>query len=190
MIHAFLIDTASGQTEQRVSAPSEAFLDVSPYGAGKAFALFDPTLGDIEDFETELAGGTVNIVPRTIDPAQQLAIAQIALGERVRQLRDSAEWGGCMTPYGPIDTDPDSQRKIGGGSTAALAMGTAFAKEWRMADNTLVTLDAAKMIEIGLIVVSHVDACQTRKNALDAEIGAAETLADLEAINVTAGWPA
>lgn len=108
----------------------------------------------------------------------------------VKAKRDACEQAGCQTPYGPIDTNPDSQRKVGGGSTAALALGASFSKKWRMADNSYQVLDAAKMIEVGLLVVAHVDACQQRKNDLDEAIEEATTLAELDLIDIESGWPA
>lgn len=120
---------------------------------------------------------------------RDLAAAKTALSAAVKAKRDAVEWSGCATPHGPIDTDPDSQRKIGGGSTAALVLGAAFSKDWRMSDDTIVTLDNEQMIAVGLYVVAHVDACQQRKNALDAEIEAATTLAELDAIDIESGWP-
>lgn len=143
----------------------------------------------VADWSVTLENDAPVPVPFTSSLARRLARTKIEMLERVRGKRNDVEWSGCQTPYGRIDTDPDSQRKVGGGATAALALGASFTKEWRMADNSLVTLDAAKMIEVGLIVVAHVDACQQRKNDLDAHINAAATIAELEAIDVEAGWP-
>lgn len=41
----------------------------------------------------------------------------------------------------------------------------------------------------GLVVMARVDACQQRKNTLDAMVEAATTLADLAVIPVDEGWP-
>jgi hypothetical protein len=132
---------------------------------------------------------TVTMVNGVPTPTVLIDAARAALRRNVRELRDIAEWSGVGTPYGPVDTDTDSQRKLSGASTAALALGASFSKEWRMADNTLVVFDAAQMIEVGLIVVAHVDACQQRKNELDAAIGAATDLDALALIDIEAGWP-
>lgn len=137
-----------------------------------------------------LVEGEVSVVPFVPAMDRQIARKRADLLQQVKARRDATEWAGCTTPYGVIDTDPDSQRKIGGGSTAALALGGSFSTDWRMADNTVATFDAAAMIEAGLLVVAHINACQRRKNELDALIAAAETLADLEAIDIEAGWPA
>lgn len=135
--------------------------------------------------EGMFAGGTLVAVAD-----YELVAAKANLRAQIKTLRDAREWGGCMTPVGKIvDTDPDSQRKLGGASTAALALGAQFSKKWRFKDDTKVTLDAQAMIGVGLSVVAHVDACQQRKNELDAAVDAAATMADLQAINISAGWP-
>ena len=49
-----------------------------------------------------------------------LADARAIAWERARRYRDSVAEGGCDTPRGRVDTDPDSQRKINGAVTGAL----------------------------------------------------------------------
>jgi hypothetical protein len=119
----------------------------------------------------------------------ELSIAKAAFGERIKDKRNAVERAGCATPYGRIDTDADSQRKIGGASTMALALGTQFTMSWRMADNSIVTLNASQMIEVGVAAAQYVAACQANKNALDAAVQAATSVADLDAIDIEAGWP-
>lgn len=108
---------------------------------------------------------------------------------RVRALREQHETGGLTTPFGPIETDAESQRKISGAVVMAMLGGAAFSIDWRMANNAIVTLNATDMSNLGVLVGQHVSACQYRKNDLDAAIGAAATLAEIEAIDAEAGWP-
>lgn len=107
----------------------------------------------------------------------------------VRNLRDLAEWGGCNTSGGRVDSDPESQRKTNGSVTMALIAGAAFSIEWRMADNSVVTFNHDQMIAVGVALGLHVSACQNRKNELDAAIDAASSETTLAAIDLTAGWP-
>jgi hypothetical protein len=123
------------------------------------------------------------------DLQKQLAIAKREAGVRVKELRDRSECGGLLTPFGPIDTDADSQRKLVGAVAAAQILGATFSIDWRMADDSLVSFDAAQMIAVGLSVVTHVSSCQQRKNELDAAITNAADIAALDAIDITAGWP-
>lgn len=117
------------------------------------------------------------------------AIARARLKQAIKELRNQADWGGCDTPSGRIDSDAASQLKINGAVSLALVLGESFTVNWRMSDNSIVTLDAPAMIAIGIAVATKVAACQLRKNALDAEVAAAETLEDLAAIDIYSGWP-
>ena len=118
-----------------------------------------------------------------------MSVVKARMFARVKSLRDARETGGLVTPYGPLDTDPDSQRKISGSVVMAMLGGAGFTIEWRMADNTLVSLDATGMSTLGVLVGQHVRQCQTRKNELDAAIGAATTPEELNAIDLEAEWP-
>lgn len=118
-----------------------------------------------------------------------LVALKAAASERVKVLRERAKDGGVVTPFGPIQTDPDSRTNINGAVQMATILGAAFSVEWRMADDNLVVLDAAAMVNLGLLIGQHVSACQYRKNELDAAIAAAATAAELDAIDLEAGWP-
>ncbi len=118
-----------------------------------------------------------------LEPAKRATL------ERVKALREKAKDGGIVTSWGPLETDPDSRTNINGAVQMATILGPQFSIVWRMRDNSEVTLNAAQMIQLGLLVGQHVSACQYRKNELDAAIAAAATAAELEAIDLEAGWP-
>lgn len=126
---------------------------------------------------------------RAIDPVEALAAAKMMKRQSVRQLREMAEWSGCMTPAGRVDSDPESQRKIGGAVQMAMIIVDDFTIDWRMQDNSIVTLDVAAMIAMGLVVGQHVSACQQRKNVLDGLIDDAGTMEELDSIDIAGGWP-
>lgn len=145
----------------------------------------------------KLADGT-RVFPEGYDPADLTEItdgdllgdAKAVAYAQVKSLREQHKDGGIMIPgIGPIETDPDSRTNINGAVQMATILGASFSIDWRCADNTVATLDAAGMIQMGLLVGQHVAACQYRKNELDAAINAATTLAELEVINPGAGWP-
>jgi len=146
------------------------------------------TLADVETILTSPAapfdGGV--IVP---DETATLDSQKARKHAEVKMTRDTKEWSGVLTPSGLIDSDPDSQRKISGAVSAAIVIGDTFSREWRMKDNSVVTLDKTDMITVGLTVMQHVSACQDKKNALDAQIDAVSTIEDLQAIDITTGWP-
>lgn len=118
-----------------------------------------------------------------------LASKRLALSSAVKRKRDAVEGGGCDTPVGRVDTDLRSQVKIHGAVTMAALAGDLYTVNWRMADNSVVPLSASEVTAMGVAVGQFIADCQARKNTLDAAIAAAETLAELDAIEVGEGWP-
>lgn len=118
-----------------------------------------------------------------------LAVAKVH--DRIRALRDAIDVGGCETPFGRIDTSDKSKIKLTGSVVMASALGAAYSDEWRMADDTLLPIDAAKIVALGTAVGQFVSACQGRKNALDEAVAAvaADDFDALAAININTGWP-
>lgn len=113
--------------------------------------------------------------------------------ELVKARRDQAEWSGCNTALGRVDTDPDSQRKTGGAVQMAMiaqAAGAPFAIDWTMQDNSTVSHDAAAMIAMGVAVGQHVAACHEAALAKRAAIDTATTPEDVTAVDIESGWPA
>lgn len=186
---AFLVDTVTGETLQRLTA-----------GTGTAFNMdlpegqaVIPYMGDddIEALETYL-DGTLQLRPRTIDAALLFTIAKIDMREAVMRRRDRAEFSGCNTLLGRMDTDADSQRKINGSVTMALiaqAAGQPFSIDWTMADNSTVAHDGPAMIAAGVAVGMHVSACHENALALKAAVDAAADVVALAAIDIEEGWP-
>jgi hypothetical protein len=120
---------------------------------------------------------------------------------KVRNRRDQVRDGGCLVEIQGgtcrVETDATSRVNISGSvvmAMLALQGSEDFATDWRMADNSIVALDAADMIRLGKTVATFVEAGQRRKNELDALIatiaqGATEEeIADIEA-QVLADWP-
>lgn len=110
----------------------------------------------------------------------------------VKARRDQAEWAGCATALGRVDTDPDSQRKVSGSVQMAMiaqAAGAPFSIEWTMQDNSSVDHDAPAMILMGVAVGQHVAICHAIAVAKRAEIEAAVDAAAIGAVDVEGGWP-
>lgn len=134
-----------------------------------------------------LEGGTIVDEPiGTLDQAKVLA------RQAVLAARDRAEFGGCETAFGRVDTKAESQRKAGGAVQMAMiaqAASAPFTIGWTMADNTTIALDADGMIDVGLAIGQHVNACHGHGLGLKDLIDAAETVEDIAAINIKTGWP-
>lgn len=127
-----------------------------------------------------------------------LAYQRAILGYLARTNRDEAQSGGCTVTVGGetkrIETDLPSRLNVSGAVSLAIVSGDAFSMDWRMADNSIVTLNSADMIAMGAAVGQFVSACQFRKNELDAITDAyTEVLSDedFEAAKAETetGWP-
>jgi len=124
------------------------------------------------------------------DEAFEIAGRKAHLHQKVKAARDQRKNAGLVTTFGTVQTDLDSRLNLTGAVSMASILGASFAIDWRMADDTIVPLDAAQMTQLGLLVGGFVSDCQAAKNQLDAAIGSAATVEQLEAIDVDAGWPA
>lgn len=106
----------------------------------------------------------------------------------IKERREAAQLGGCMTPLGRVDTDPASQLKVAGSVQMAMLAqlaGAPFSVEWTMQDNSVVAHDAAAMIAMGLAVGQHVAACHEAAVARRLQLEAATTPEEIEAVT----WP-
>lgn len=134
--------------------------------------------------------------PQSVDPRSLLTLDGLKdlRWHEVKQNRDWRIDGGCDVPgIGRFDTDVLSRSNINGAVTGAFmakSAGAPFAVNWKLANNSLAELDADQMIMVGQTVLAHVSTCHARSQALGLLIAAAETIADLEAIDIEEGWPA
>lgn len=114
------------------------------------------------------------------------------IGEMLRVFREQKIDGGAPTPFGVADSDLGSRTNIIGTAVGALLMGKlgqAFSTIWKMQDKSLVPMDETQFFTMALSVLLYVNNCHTRARELEAEIIAATNMAELLAIDVTAGWP-
>ena len=119
---------------------------------------------------------------------------QIVMERRVKAIRNALWVGIATTSAGPVNIDMTSRDNMQGlvnMFTIAEEMGEPIATvSYTMADNTDQDFTAAEFKALALEVGLFVNATHQRKRILDAEIAAAVTVADLEAIDIDAGWPA
>lgn len=117
---------------------------------------------------------------------------RLIVWEQVRNLRNENIDAGAPTPFGAVDSDEAARSNVSGAALGALIAKSAnapYSVTWTMLDNSTVTLDADEMIGMALAVLTHVNACHERAREFRAEIEAATNMAELLAIDVTAGWP-
>lgn len=143
--------------------------------------------GSIEKYlttsEGDLQGGTyVPYVSETpLEDAKAKKWAQIK-GDRVR-----AEDAGFEVPsLGVFQSDNESRQKIvGAGLAAKIAKddGKPYTVDWTLADNSVISLNAEQMIEVGQDLLVYLDGVHQRSRRLYGLIEAATTVEDVEAIN-------
>jgi hypothetical protein len=130
------------------------------------------------------------------DPSTQsfvvdLSRAKAELWAKAKQKREQVRYGGCTTPLGRIDTDPESQRKINGAVTMAIIAADQFQVHWTMQDNTVMPHNAQDMITAGMLAGRHDSTCHAIGQWLRGAIFAATTCEQLDAIDINAApWPA
>jgi hypothetical protein len=153
----------------------------------------DLTGKTVLEVEGSLAALGQSIDWTTLTLVDDVEGARAAKWEEVKAAREAAEWGGCTTALGPIDTDPESQRRILGVvllAQIAKAAGVPFLQPWTMADNQVVDHGADQAIAMGIAVGNHVAACHAVGRDLRAALAAAATRGDIDAIEIaTAPWP-
>jgi hypothetical protein len=145
--------------------------------------------------------GTVGVHIKDSATAEQRQLAaDLVAGFPARDARDTAkeaanaEWkrreGLGFTYQGKrIDSDDRSLTRITAASSAAqIATMSAqpFSIEWKCADNTLLTLDAAGMMGMMVAMVQAGNAIFLHAQSLKDQIDAA---VDPSSVDVTAGWP-
>jgi hypothetical protein len=145
-----------------------------------------PVLATLEDELPEFH----DIVDGQIVPI--LADYQAQKRAAVNNLKNQKQNGEAPTPFGAVDNDDSSKIKINGAVTMAMLavqQSAAFSVDWTMADNSVVTLDAPSMMLMGEAAGQYVAAIHERARVLKEQIEAATTMAELDAIDIEAGWP-
>ena len=108
--------------------------------------------------------------PRTLDDLRAAHWAHI------KQARSQAEYAGFTWDGSVFDSDALSQNRITGAvllAQIALGMGVPFTKDWILADNTVRTLDATEMLQVGLALGMHVAAQFSKGQELREQIALA-----------------
>ena len=188
MIQAFLVDSATGATVQRLRAATLDGLADFPLSAGQLIVPFDLDV-DIESVETWADGEAIYVRPRTIDPVEALALARLRRWEAAKLVRDTKIDSGCMTPLGRVDSDEKSRLNINGAVQTALiaqAAGQPFSIDWTMADNSVVSHDGPATVAMGLAVAGFVAACHEAARGIRVAI---EDATDPDTTDIEGGYP-
>lgn len=147
------------------------------------------------ELATKLAGDEPAPEPQPEPPAPSdpLEAAKQAKRAEINRVRRALENGTAPTPLGHVQCDNDSRNKINGAVLMAmlsLQAGEPFAVGWTMADNSTVQHDAIAMIAMGKAVGVYIATLHAIGVALKAGVDACASVAEVEAVNAYAGWPA
>lgn len=105
--------------------------------------------------------------------------------QEMKDARDAIEFGSFTWDGSTFDSDPVSASRITGAFALALAAkltGQPFSEEWTLLDNTTRTLSADDMLAVGVARGTAVAAAHHRASTLRAQISAATTAQQVEAI--------
>lgn len=125
--------------------------------------------------------------------AERLAARRAQVRAAINAKHHIVENGTAHTPLGAVNCDLESRNKINGAVLMALlanAAGQPFSIAWTMADDTEMLHDADDMIAMGQAVGVYVATCHAVARAKKDMAATATTPAELEAIDLDAGWPA
>jgi hypothetical protein len=108
--------------------------------------------------------------------------------QRIKQKRESAEFGSFVWSGHTFDADSESQRRIQGAvqlASIAQVSGAQWSIVWTLADNSTIELTAAEMIGVGMALANSVASAHATARQLRAQIMQSQTLEDLD----TVVWP-
>lgn len=114
--------------------------------------------------------------PRTISDLRETKWAEI------KKARDTAEFGGFEWDGSTFDSDLASQSRIQGAAQLA-QLTPEFTIDWTLQDNSVRTLDATGMIAVGIAMGVHVSAAHAYGRSLRAQIEAAQSAEEINAIH-------
>lgn len=91
------------------------------------------------------------------------------------------------------NADSKSQQRIQGAIERAKIYNAnnedTWSQAWKLADNTFTEVTQADLENIFALMSEQMEAAYTRESELNGQIDAASTHSDLDAIDITAGWP-
>lgn len=161
----------------------------------KTYKAPDGSLHCIDpEFEHLLPAGSVEIREEEAAALRRPTIEQLKadLLVAINAERDRREESGFPYRNQLLDSTPRSVQRITAAALAAQAAQTAgqpFNIEWACADNSTLTLDAAGVIGMPVALAQHASALHAHARTLKMRVEAAGSEAELDTIDIHAGWP-
>jgi hypothetical protein len=129
---------------------------------------------------------TWNAVTKQWVDARSLELARTQKWDEIKLARTAAIEASLVTPYGVLQHREEDQKNLDSAVLLVnnlVAMGNTTASvDWTMADNSVVTLTAAQLIQVGLLRGQRVQECHALARTKRSLIDAATTLAEVNAI--------
>ena len=164
--------------------------DVCPLGIDPNFA-YGSEIGAnyTEDVPDNAVHGWIKVAGEWVAPPMpQKTIESIKREMKIdlAAKRYEVEIGGIEIAGAKVKTDRESQASLTGAYTS-LQAGLLTGIDWKTEDGW-VTLNLASCEAIAQAVATHVQQSFSREKELSALIDAAETVVDLQAIDINSGW--
>lgn len=186
MIDYVVYDTATGEILQTGICPESSFYLKGTQDGQAAL------IGKASDLHDYIKDG--QITPKGAQPTPahifnyatgqwdlDLSLAKSQKWAEIKAARDAQEFGTLNWGGYTFQCDEVSQRRIQGAVQLAV-MDTGFSIEWTLADNSAITLTAQHMVEVGQALADHVNQGHVRARQLRAQIDAAQTQNEIDAI--------
>lgn len=136
---------------------------------------------------------TVEVQPLTqVELDAKLTARKAAKCAEVNALRDAKEVAGFTYQGKVFQSDERSAQRIANAAltaSTALATGQPFSVTWLSEDDTPFVLDALGMLALQAAFTQYAGALHAYGRSLKDQINAADTLEQIEAIDLGAGWP-
>ena len=177
------ITDADGLVSIASSHQGDTFIE-SPYFGGPETLYYD---GEAIQKIPDSPNPNYRFNPALAQWEDQRTLQEVKLTQwqKIKAARAAELESPFSTPYGSVDAKGTSKTDI---TDAVLmlqtlaAMGTPTTIDFTMADNTTVTLTTAQMVTVGLLLGQKVQAAHAKARGLRADIEAATTKAEVEAI--------
>ena len=133
-------------------------------------------------------GHTLELLPEIEPPALIPEDRKAQRKAELAAIRFEHETAGIAINGVSVETNRDSQAMINGAWSSA-QINPSILIDWKGADGTWVQIDAATITGIAMAVSAHVQACFSRERVLSDLIDAATDVAEVDAVDLTVGWP-
>lgn len=118
--------------------------------------------------------------PRTLDDLKGSKWSDI------KKERDALEFGGFLWEGHLFDSTPISQQRISHAAQAAMiaqTLGSSFTRDWTLADNTQVLLNAVEMLAVAAALNAHIELAHSRSRFLREKIESAGSTRAIKGID-------